>query len=268
VGLSARTTCAASPTCSSRSWVPRRRRTRSPGPQPTRCAWRPAPAGLAVLLVHGTADPVVPPGQSRLLADRLRAAGVDVTLRMVRGADHDSVYTAGRGRSSCPAVAVRAQLNGGRGPAPLRWRHEVHGGRRCRRSLCPVGSGPFRHPEVNSGGAVRTRVVSARSAQRGSATISIAPARALVRADPAALAVLEVHRKPSPGPSFRDRVVGAVPVAVVALEAAAAGQAPARLVKRVAGAQPEDDLVEPVGTTRALEARADRLRGHRRRTTC
>jgi len=60
---------------------------------PLRLAARP-PTGLAVLLVHGTADPVVPPGQSRLLADRLRASGVDVTLRMVRGADHDSIYTA------------------------------------------------------------------------------------------------------------------------------------------------------------------------------
>jgi dipeptidyl aminopeptidase/acylaminoacyl peptidase len=53
-----------------------------------------APAGLAVLLVHGTEDPLVPPGQSRLLADRLRRADVDVTLTMVPGADHDTVYTA------------------------------------------------------------------------------------------------------------------------------------------------------------------------------
>jgi acetyl esterase/lipase len=66
-------------------------------------AWRAAnplllgrhpPAGLRVLLVHGSADPVVPARNTRLMATVLRAAGADVTVAAPLGADHDSVYSA------------------------------------------------------------------------------------------------------------------------------------------------------------------------------
>lgn len=40
------------------------------------------------LIVHGDRDPVVPPDQSRLLFDALRAAGVPVRLHTLRGAGH------------------------------------------------------------------------------------------------------------------------------------------------------------------------------------
>jgi acetyl esterase/lipase len=40
------------------------------------------------LIVHGSADPVVPPAQSQLFHDALRAAGVAVELRVLPGAKH------------------------------------------------------------------------------------------------------------------------------------------------------------------------------------
>ena len=40
------------------------------------------------LIVHGDQDPLVPLGQSQELADALRAAGVEVTLEVVKGAGH------------------------------------------------------------------------------------------------------------------------------------------------------------------------------------
>src|SRR3954453_14365751 len=40
------------------------------------------------LLLHGTADPVVPYAQSELLAEALRAVGADVRLEPVPGAVH------------------------------------------------------------------------------------------------------------------------------------------------------------------------------------
>jgi acetyl esterase/lipase len=66
-------------------------------------AWRAAnplllgrhpPAGLRVLLVHGSADPMVPVRNTTLMAVVLRAAGANVTVATPRGADHDSVYSA------------------------------------------------------------------------------------------------------------------------------------------------------------------------------
>lgn len=40
------------------------------------------------LLLHGTADRFVPPGQSELLSEALAGCGVPVTLRLIEGADH------------------------------------------------------------------------------------------------------------------------------------------------------------------------------------
>ncbi|MGB8166183.1 MAG: prolyl oligopeptidase family serine peptidase [Chthoniobacteraceae bacterium] len=41
-----------------------------------------------MLIVQGTKDPLVPLDQSRRLADRLNAAGAEVTLNVVEGAGH------------------------------------------------------------------------------------------------------------------------------------------------------------------------------------
>jgi acetyl esterase/lipase len=41
-----------------------------------------------MLIMQGTADPLVPPDQSRRLADKLKAAGADVTLDIIEGAGH------------------------------------------------------------------------------------------------------------------------------------------------------------------------------------
>lgn len=48
------------------------------------------------LIMHGEKDTLVPTGQSEELADRLRAAGVPVTLVIVRNAGHDFVPSGGR----------------------------------------------------------------------------------------------------------------------------------------------------------------------------
>lgn len=53
-------------------------------PRSVRCTRTPPP----FLLVHGTADRVVPFGQSEALRDALAAAGVPVRLVPVAGADH------------------------------------------------------------------------------------------------------------------------------------------------------------------------------------
>lgn len=45
-------------------------------------------AAPAFLLIHGTADGLVPYSQSEVLAEALERAGADVTLRPVEGADH------------------------------------------------------------------------------------------------------------------------------------------------------------------------------------
>jgi len=50
---------------------------------------------LAVLLVHGTADGLVPVEQTQRFAAALSARGHEVTTRYVDGAGHASVYSAG-----------------------------------------------------------------------------------------------------------------------------------------------------------------------------
>lgn len=52
------------------------------------------PSGLRVLLVHGDADGVVPLEQTRLLADALRGSRADVSVVVMDGQDHDTVYRA------------------------------------------------------------------------------------------------------------------------------------------------------------------------------
>lgn len=47
-----------------------------------------APGDPPFLILHGTKDPLVPPGQSDELAQRLAAAHVPVTLIRVCGAGH------------------------------------------------------------------------------------------------------------------------------------------------------------------------------------
>ena len=67
----------------------------SPGERPERYAVAsPAallPLGVLQVLVHGTEDDVVPPAQSRDYADAAAAAGDDVELVEVAGADHFDV---------------------------------------------------------------------------------------------------------------------------------------------------------------------------------
>jgi len=54
------------------------------------------------LIMHGTADRVVTPAESRWLYDALRVAGVEATLHAVEGADHFGVYAI---RAMDPALA-------------------------------------------------------------------------------------------------------------------------------------------------------------------
>ena len=49
------------------------------------------PLGIAQLLIHGAADDIVPPSQSREYAERARAVGDDVELVELAGADHFDV---------------------------------------------------------------------------------------------------------------------------------------------------------------------------------
>jgi dipeptidyl aminopeptidase/acylaminoacyl peptidase len=76
-------------------------------------AWRTAdplllaehpPPGLVVLLMHGSADQLVPARHTVELASVLRGTGTGVTVHMLAAADHDTVYA--------PQVA---------GPPLLRW---------------------------------------------------------------------------------------------------------------------------------------------------
>src|SRR5712692_3028173 len=69
-------------------------------------------------------------------------------------------------------------------------------------------------------------------------------ARALCRAHPAALAVIVFERESLFGTELQNRVVGADAVAVIALEAIAAGEAPARFEERIGLIQTADHFVE------------------------
>lgn len=55
-----------------------------------------SPDDAPVLTVHGSADRTVSPGRSERLDSALRAAGIESTLEIVRGARHDftQVHTA------------------------------------------------------------------------------------------------------------------------------------------------------------------------------
>src|SRR5690606_26937518 len=84
--------------------------------------------------------------------------------------------------------------------------------------------------------------------------------RALRRADAAALAVVEVDREPLARPQLHDRAVGAHRIAVVALEAVAAGQAAARRRQRRGFVQPTHHFVEGGEPARGVQAGAVRAR--------
>jgi acetyl esterase/lipase len=66
------------------------------------------------LILHGTADLLVPPGQSQLLHDALVRAGVESTLYLIDGLDHG--FFNGRAFEVRPCPAVRVRTNAG-GPA-------------------------------------------------------------------------------------------------------------------------------------------------------
>ena len=68
--------------------------------------------------------------------------------------------------------------------------------------------------------------------------------RALIEADGAAGAAVVVELVAVPDPEFDHRVLGARAEAAVAFEAVTARQATPRLVGRLLGGQPADDLVE------------------------
>ena len=58
-----------------------------------------------MLLIHGTDDKVVPVEQSRLLADRLKAAEVPVTLDIITGVGHSWI---GANADATRAASLRA----------------------------------------------------------------------------------------------------------------------------------------------------------------
>jgi dipeptidyl aminopeptidase/acylaminoacyl peptidase len=45
------------------------------------------------LIVHGSADTMVPPEQAKAFYDALKAAGADATLFMIEGGQHNSVLS-------------------------------------------------------------------------------------------------------------------------------------------------------------------------------
>ena len=62
-----------------------------------------AGTGPTVLLLHGTADDLVPAAQSVRLAEALRGAGARVELELVPGASHFW-----KGASDVPAIIARS----------------------------------------------------------------------------------------------------------------------------------------------------------------
>ncbi len=82
------------------------------------------------------------------------------------------------------------------------------------------------------------------------------PARTFRRAQPAALAIIEVELEALARPELDHRVVGADAVAIVAFEAIAAGEAAARFVERVGLVEAALDLVEILDAPRRRPASA------------
>jgi dipeptidyl aminopeptidase/acylaminoacyl peptidase len=69
------------------------------------------PIGAPILMVHGLADDVVPISGSRLVRDRLCAAGDPVTLDELEGFDH-VLTILGRGRVDVIVDWVAARFAG------------------------------------------------------------------------------------------------------------------------------------------------------------
>jgi acetyl esterase/lipase len=69
------------------------------------------------LIVHGDRDPVVPPGQSRLLFDALKKAAVPVRLHTLRGAGHGGVGFSAPETTEMVAAFFDRTLKGRPGPA-------------------------------------------------------------------------------------------------------------------------------------------------------
>src|ERR1700690_2706271 len=86
-------------------------------------------------------------------------------------------------------------------------------------------------------------------------------ARAFLGADTAALAVIEVELETHAGPELDHGIVGTDAVAIVAFEAVAAGQAPPRLIERIALVETLDHLLEGRGAARQFQQRLQRFGG-------
>jgi acetyl esterase/lipase len=67
-----------------------------------------SPNAPPFLILHGTADLLVPPGQSELLHDALVASGVESTLCLIDGAGHAFLNGGEFERRPCPGVQVRS----------------------------------------------------------------------------------------------------------------------------------------------------------------
>src|SRR5262249_3967098 len=85
-------------------------------------------------------------------------------------------------------------------------------------------------------------------------------ARALLGAEPAPFAEIVVELESVAGPEFDHGIVGTNSVAVVALEAVAAGEAPARLIERVRLIESLRDFLEGRAPPRHFEHRSHRFR--------
>ena len=66
------------------------------------------PAAPPFLILHGTADLLVPPGQSEILHAALAAAGVESTLCLIDGLGHAFLNGSQFESRPCPAVTIRS----------------------------------------------------------------------------------------------------------------------------------------------------------------
>src|SRR4051794_29872058 len=169
-------------------------------------------------------------------------------------------------RREGPDVATPTHAAEARHPTAIpRPPHRVaHGiprrGGRTRRYLEQHGAGARDDTRI---GSTRTPVAGNYAARSDGLRDHLdRPARALLHAQPAALAVVEVERVRvrAAGIELDHGVVGADAVAVVAREAAAAGEAAARLEQRGRLVEPAYDLVERRRAADALELRLDGAR--------